>query len=373
VKINTGQVVDTGKRLFKETSTDDLTGLSAEMAYRLLLAMFPFFIFLAALGGFVAGSVGLDNPTQKIMDEIGTALPSDARSVLRGQLEAVLESKDAGLLSFGILGAIWGASAAMNTVIKALNRAYDVEETRPFWKKTPMALGLTLLAAVFFLGSFSALIAGQFFAEEVGDLVGLEGTAATAFSFVRFPVVFVLLTVAMAFIYWAAPNIDIPFRWVSPGALLFIVSWTIFTVAFGFYVSNFGSYQSTYGTLGGVVVLLVWLYMSSFLMLLGAELNAVLHSKMEPESMQGAPVAEGHTGEVGAERQAAGSAPSGRHAGKATPDPVGKVGAATLALGGVLAGLAFRRGFAREHTGTPNRREPAASAPVEKEPARTGR
>jgi len=250
-------VVDTGRRLVKEAMSDDVAGMSAEMAYRLLLAIFPFFIFLAALGGFIAEPLGIDNPTEEIMDLTGDTLPGDARSVMRGQLEGLLESRSAGLMTIGILGAIWGASAAMGTLTKALNRAYDVEETRPFWKMTPMSLGLTVLAAVFFITCFTALVAGQLFARELGEAAGFEGTAADGFALLRFPVVFALLTVAMAFVYWAAPNVDIPFRWVSPGAAFFIVAWTVATVVFSVYVSNFGSYQSTYGTLGGVVVVLI--------------------------------------------------------------------------------------------------------------------
>jgi membrane protein len=300
------RVLDTGRRLWKEASIDDVSGLAAEMAYRVLLAMFPFFIFLAALGGFIAEPLGYDNPTQRIMNEIGTSLPADARGVLEGQLRRVLEGKHAGLLTFGIIGAIWSASTAMSTLIKALNRAYDVEETRPFWKRLPLVLGLTVIAAVFFIASFLILLIGQVFATEVGGWVGLSGAAADTFALLRLPIVFMLLTIAMAFVYWAAPNVDIPFRWVSPGAVVFIFAWILFTIAFAFYVSQFGTYQETYGTLGGVVVLLVWLYVTSFLMLLGAELNAVLQSEVAPEDMQG-PVARDHTGEVAEERQRAGA------------------------------------------------------------------
>jgi len=306
VRIETRKVAETVRTLWKEASTDDISGLSAEMAYRVLLATFPFFIFLAALGGFIAEPLGYDNPTQRIMDQIDTSLPADARGVLEGQLHRVLDSRHAGLLTFGIIGAIWGASAAMSTLMKALNRAYDVEETRPFWKRLPLVLGLTVLAAVFFIASFFTLLIGQIFAREVGGWVGLSGTAADAFALIRLPIVFLLLTLAMAFVYWAAPNVDIPFRWVSPGAVVFIVAWILFTVGFAFYVSHFGTYQETYGTLGGVVVLLVWLYMTSFLMLLGAELNAVLQAKVAPEDMQG-PVAEGHRGEVAEARAKAGA------------------------------------------------------------------
>lgn len=283
------------KRLLLEAATDDVSGLSAEMAYRMLLALFPFFIFMAAMAGFVTQLAGVDDPTQKIMDQIGTALPEDARSVLQGQLRAILESHNVGLISFGAIGAAWGATSAMSTMVKALNRAYDVEETRPFWKRVPMELGLTALLMLFVIGSFVILLLGQVFASEIGNWIGLEGFARSAFALLRFPIAIVLLSVAMAFIYWAAPNVDIPLRWVSPGALAFIVSWIAASVGFSSYVSHFGSYQSTYGTLGGVIVLLIWLNITSLLMMVGAEINAIIQANAAPHEMKGT-IAKGHRG-----------------------------------------------------------------------------
>ncbi len=286
------QVVDTGKKLFKEIGDDDISGLAAELAYRMLLALFPFFIFLMALGGFIASAANIENPTERIMNNLRDTLPSDAASVLETQLDSVLSNQNGGLLTLSMLGAIWGASAAMNTIIKALNRAYDVTETRPFWKKTPVSLGLTLLAAVFFVGSFTVLIVGQIFAKDIGEELGLGDLTISVLNILRIPFVLLLLTIAMAFLYWAAPNAKLPFRWVSPGAVMFIVSWIAATVGFSFYVSNFASYNSTYGTLGGVVVLMVWLYLTSFIILAGAELNAILQAKVEPEAMETPPGAQ---------------------------------------------------------------------------------
>jgi membrane protein len=302
LETKTGRIA---KQLWKESNEDDISGLSAEMAYRLLLALFPFFIFLGAVGGFAADIAGAQNPTNDIMDWIGDALPTDARSVLQGQLHAILDSYDLRLLSFGAIGAAWGATAAMSTMIKGLNRAYDVEETRPFLKRTALQLGLTTLLVVFLLGSFVILLAGQLFASEIGSAFGLSGFAASAFALLRFPIVFVLLTAVMAFIYWAAPTVHFPFRWVSPGAVMFIVTWILATAAFSFYVSHFGSYQTTYGTLGGVIVLLAWLSLTSYLMLLGAELNAILQANVAPEKIRGGQLASGHAGTVARKRKAA--------------------------------------------------------------------
>ena len=298
------ELIDTAKQLLKKVGDDDLTGLAAELSYRLLLALFPFFIFLAALGGFVAAAANIDNPTERIMDNLQDNLPVDAASVLEGQLEEVLENQNPGLLSVGILGAIWGSSAAMNTAIKAFNRAYHVEETRPFLKRTFLALGLTVLAGVFLVGAFAMLIVGQLFAGAIGDAIGLEGALVTLLNILRFPFVALLVAVAMAFLYRAAPNVDIPFRWVTPGAVMFVVLWIIATIAFGFYVSNIASYNATYGTLGGVIVLMVWLYLTALIALIGAELNAVLQARVQPEAMHG-PKAQGQRDTVAEKREEA--------------------------------------------------------------------
>jgi membrane protein len=279
-------LVATGKRVFKEVGEDDLSGLAAELAYRLLLALFPFFIFLAALGGFVATTFSIDNPADRIVDDLIGALPADAANVLRQQLESILSSKNGALLTFGIVGAIWAASGAMNTVVKALNRTYDVKETRPFWKRYFLTLGMTVFVGIFFVAAFVLLFVGQLFAEDVAKELGIEGIAATLFSMARLPIVLVLLAVAVAIVYWVSPNVKLPFRWVSPGSILFIVAFIIFTIGFGFYVANFGSYNETYGALAGIVILLIWLYTTSFILLVGAEVNAVLAKEAEPEAVQ---------------------------------------------------------------------------------------
>ncbi len=142
-----------GKRVAKEFSADDISGLAAELSYRFLLALFPFFIFLAALGGFAAAALSSDDPTQRLMNQIGDALPADARSILEDQVRGVLESRSGGLLSVGIIGAIWASSGAMKALIKALNRVYDVPETRSFWKSTSLAIAMTFAGSVCILGS----------------------------------------------------------------------------------------------------------------------------------------------------------------------------------------------------------------------------
>ena len=269
-------------KLFKEVGEDDLSGAASELAYKFFLALFPFFIFITALAGFATDIFGIDDPRQEIMSVLGEALPADAYSVLNTQVDAVVQSKNAGLLSVGILGAIWASSSGVGSFMKALNRVYEVKETRPIWKRYGIAVGLTALGGGFIVGSLALVLAGQFFGLRLADAVGLEGAAATLFLIARWPLAIVLLLTAVAFLYWAAPNIDVPFKWISPGAIVFVATWLPATLAFGLYVANFGSYGQTYGALGGVVVLLVWLYLTSFVLLLGAQFNAVLAQQSAP-------------------------------------------------------------------------------------------
>ncbi|MCC6382262.1 MAG: YihY family inner membrane protein [Dehalococcoidia bacterium] len=278
-------VPDFGKRLVHEFMDDDLTGLAAELSYRFFLALFPFAIFLAALGGFVASLAGVENPAQKVIDLFGDALPSDAASVVRKQVEEVVSARNAGLLSFGILGTIWAAGGGVGALIKAMNRAYDIPETRPFWKKTGIALGITVLAGTALLAAFGVMIAFQAYGGRIADAIGLGTPFAIFMNVARFPLVLALLTVAIAFVYWAAPNTAQPFKWVTPGALVFTVGWIVATVLFALYVASFSSYNATYGALGGVVVLLVWFYLTSVLVLLGAEVNAVLDEAQAGEAL----------------------------------------------------------------------------------------
>ena len=220
------------------------------------------------------------------MSTLETAVPADAYSVINTQVANVVDSKNAALLSFGILGAVWASSSGIGSLMKALNRVYEVKETRPFYKKYAIAVGLTLLAGGLIVASLILMLAGQFFATEFARGVGLEDSAATVFVIVRWPMAIAALLLAVAFLYWAAPNVDLPFKWITPGAVVFVFTWLIATFGFGLYVANFGSYGDTYGALGGVVVLLVWLYLTSFILLVGAEFNAVLAQQTAPAEVE---------------------------------------------------------------------------------------
>lgn len=277
-------LVQTGKQVGAQISRDNVSILATALAYRFFLALFPFFIFLTALGGLIARMVGVQNPADQILGMLGN-LPSGLVDVVRNQLEAVLETQQPGLLSVGILGAIWASSAGMNAVIKSMNLAYDVEETRPWWKKTLLGIGMTLLAGSFLVLAFVLLVAGQFIGNLVASALGLGGVWQAVAGIVNWTLALLLLMVGTGFMYWAAPNIDLPWRLVWPGTVLFAVGWLLATLLFAFYAMNFGSYNATYGALGGVVVMLVWFYLTAFILLVGAEVNAVIHEQLAPAKL----------------------------------------------------------------------------------------
>jgi membrane protein len=267
------------KQIVKKVGEDDVSSFAAALAYRFFLALFPFFIFLAALAGFITGIFDIQNPTDRIINTIGNTLPSDVTSVLRTQLEGVINSRNAALLSVGLVGTLWAASSSVGALMKAMNRAYGVRETRPAWERYALAIGLTAFAGLMIVASFLVLVVFQASGTKIADKIGLGGVAAALLPLVRWPVAVVTILLASGIIYRVAPNAGLSLRRILPGTVLFTSVWLVATYLFGLYISHFASYNSTYGALGGVVILLVWFYLTAFLLLVGAELNAVLEQR----------------------------------------------------------------------------------------------
>ena len=279
-------IAQTARALWREIGEDEVADWAAALSYRFLLALFPFLIFLGAVGGIVASLIGADNPAIEVLSRFGGALPSDARSLLETQLDAVLGEPQPGLLSIGLVGAIWAASSGLSSTMKAMNHAYDVEETRPFWKRTALSVGLTVLTGLVFIAASILAVAGQALGSAIADGIGLGDGLRAALLAGQLAVAVVLLTSAVAFLYWAAPNTTLRFRWITPGAVMFVVTWIAGSLVFGWYVSNLGSYNATYGAVGGVVVLMVWFYLTALMLLAGAELNALLAQQQAPETSE---------------------------------------------------------------------------------------
>ncbi len=295
---------------------------------------------MAALGAFVSRVAGIDDPSAQIVERLAATMPADARSVLTDQLDAVLGEQQAGLLSVGILGAMWAAAGGMSALMRAMNIAYDVPETRPWWSRLGIALGLTLLAGALLIVAFTLAVAGAALISALADAAGLGDGITTALAVLRWVAVAVLLLVATAFLFAVTPDAHLPIRWITPGATAFILAWLLTTIGLGWYVSKFASYNATYGTLGGVVILLLWSYLTAYVLLAGAELNALL-ARLNGERLaqRGDEVAAmPRASEVGRGAQAGAEAPGSR---RPTPRPAAvspKTLAARRGLGAQAAG-----------------------------------
>jgi membrane protein len=326
------------KRTVRETQADNGLGLAAQLAYYFFLALFPALLFVIALASFL--------PAQDLLGRVVGMLqgvaPEQVIGIIRDQLAKIADGRQGGLLSFGVLAALWSSSAAMVAIIDALNRAYDVEDQRPWWKQRLTAILLTIGVAVFLLASFVLVVAGPQLAELLSARMGLGSVFEWTWKIVQWPLVFALVATAIGLIYYFAPDVEQDFVWITPGSLLATLLWLAGSLAFRFYVVNFGSYNETYGTIGGVMVLMLWLYLSGLSILVGAEANAEIehaspHGKDPGEKVPGARRSIGaRAAREHRERQSRPAAPP-------APAPRPAFGAApalTLARLGALAGAA---------------------------------
>jgi membrane protein len=278
------------KRSAKEFKEDNLTDWAAALTYYGVLAIFPALIVLVSILGLIGESA-----TQPLIDNLGAVAPGPAKEIFTSAIENLQGDRGAAGVLFivGILGALWSASGYVAAFMRASNAIYDMPEGRPIWKTLPVRVGLTVvLLALLSITTIAVVLTGGL-AQRVGDVVGLGDTAVTVWNIAKWPVLLLVVSFMFALLYWAAPNVKQPgFRWLSPGGLLAVVGWLIASAAFAFYVGNFGSYNKTYGALGGVVVFLVWLWISNIVILLGAEFNAELEREraiergMRPEDKE---------------------------------------------------------------------------------------
>jgi membrane protein len=262
------------KRTFKEFREDNLTDWAAALTYYGVLAIFPALIVLVSILGLVGESA-----TQPLIENLGKVAPGPAKEIFTNAINNLEGSQGAAGVLFvvGLLGALWSASGYVAAFMRASNAIYDMPEGRPIWKTLPVRVGLTLLLLILLALSTIAVVLTGGLAEKVGDIVGLGSTAVTVWDIAKWPVLLLVVSFMFALLYWAAPNVkQAGFRWVSPGGVIAVVGWLIASAAFAFYVASFGSYNKTYGALGGVVVFLVWLWISNIVILLGAEFNAEL-------------------------------------------------------------------------------------------------
>jgi membrane protein len=258
------------QRTYRESVEDDAMGLAAQLAYYFFLALFPTLLFLLALASFFP----IARFTDTLPQALGRFAAPEMVKLLTDQLVQISNGNHGGLLSLGLLGALWSSSAALVSIIGALNRAYDIEEARPFWKVRLVAVGLTIGLAVFVLASFAIVLAGPTVIDMFARTGGLGAVFTWIWQIVQWPIAFALMCLGIGLVYYIAPDAEQEWVWVTPGALLATTLWLVGSLLFRQYVVSFGNYQATYGALGGVVVLLLWMYLTGLVIVVGAEVNA---------------------------------------------------------------------------------------------------
>ncbi|MFD4031181.1 YihY/virulence factor BrkB family protein [Streptomyces sp. NPDC058637] len=261
-------------RTLKEFKRDELTDRAAALTYYGILALFPALLVLVSLLG-IAGK----STTQTVLDNIQKLAPGAARDVLKNAVTQLQSSSGTGwvIAIVGLLAALWSASGYVAAFIRTSNAVYDMPEGRPAWKVLPIRVGLTLALMVLACVSALIVVLSGDLARRLGTALGIGDTAMTVWSIAKWPVLVVLVTILLAILYWAAPNAKgRGFKFVTLGSLLALVIWMVASAAFAFYVANFGSYNKTYGALAGVIIFLVWLWITNLAILLGLEFDAEL-------------------------------------------------------------------------------------------------
>lgn len=259
------------KDLAGEIKKDHATTLAAAQAYYYLLAIVPLLILLLAILPY------LQIDPQRAIDFIGTILPGEIATTFEDTIVGVVTTPSGGLLTFGILGTLWSASNALTAFIEATNQAYDVEETRSFIKLKLTAIVLTLFMLVAVIVALVLPIFGGAIIDMISSFLNLPEQTEFIFQILRWVISIAVMSIVLAFLYKFAPDKNFPFKEVLVGAFVATVLWQVVSLGFSFYVANFSSYSNTYGSLGGLIVLMLWFFLTGLILVIGAEINALRH------------------------------------------------------------------------------------------------
>jgi membrane protein len=258
------------RRTWRDAIEDDILGLAAQLSYYFFLALFPALLFLLALASFFS----LSNLTDDIARVLGPLVSAPVLELILEQMRRIADDDSGGLLTLGVVGALWSSSAALVSIVGALNTAYDITEGRPWWKVRLLAIGLTVGVAAFVLAALALILVGPTAADWLSRVTGWGAVFEWGWLVVQWPLAFALASTAVGLVYYFGPDADQDWSWITPGAVAATTLWLIASLFFKLYVANFTDYNAAYGTVGGVIVLLLWFYVSSIAILAGAELNA---------------------------------------------------------------------------------------------------
>jgi membrane protein len=260
------------RRTYHKATEDNFLDLAAQLSYYFFLALFPAILFLLAVASFFP----LQNLTDNIGSTLGTVVSPEVSQLIQDQMRRLGNAQSGGLLTFGVLAALWSSSAALVSIVAALNRAYDITEGRPWWKVRLVAIGLTVGAALLVLIGLSLVLGGPALATYLGDTLGWGALFKWTWLILQWPLVFAMITTAIGLVYYFGPDAEQDWAWVSPGALVATLLWLVASLAFKIYVAKFTNYNASYGAVGGVIVMLLWFYLSGIALILGAEMNATV-------------------------------------------------------------------------------------------------
>jgi membrane protein len=276
------------KRVWADIGKDKIFSHAAELAYYFLLALFPLLLFLTSVIGLVIGSgTGLRH---SLFDYLGKVLPGSASQLVSDTMFEVSSASGGGKVSFGILAALWAASNGMGAISQSLNAAYHVEESRPWWKQRLTVVGLTIALAVLIISALVLVLYGGKIADGLAVSYGFGGVFVVLWKILQWPVVLFFLLLGFALIYYWAPDLrDQDWRWVTPGAVAAVLLWLLVSFGFRLYLHFFDSYSKTYGSLGAVIVLMLWFYLTGASILIGGEINSDIE---DLAARQGAPQAK---------------------------------------------------------------------------------
>lgn len=261
------------KELFSRYTLHEGQSKSAELAYFFLLSLFPFLIFMLTLTAYLPLS------TDDVLGVIEQYAPASAMSLVESITHQTLNNRNGGLLSFGIIAALWSASNGMNAIVRSLNHAYDVEENRSFIIVRLTSIFLTIAMVFTILVALLLPVFGREIGRLASDFVGASDLFLSIWAAIRWGVSPLVLLIVFSALYVIAPNKKLSLRFVMPGAVFATIGWIVVSTLFSFYVSTFANYSATYGSIGGIIVLMIWFYLSGILIILGGEINALLHKR----------------------------------------------------------------------------------------------
>ncbi|MEW6733222.1 MAG: YihY/virulence factor BrkB family protein [Acidobacteriota bacterium] len=265
-------IVELSKSLWRAMNENDIFGNAAQLAYYFLLALFPLLIFLASLLGYLP----IPNLFERIIGSLARVMPPEALKLIADNLKTIVQSERGGLLSFGILAAIWSASAGISAIIALLNTAYGVKESRPYWRVKLIAIVLTMVTAVLVLIASLLVFFGDYIESWFIARFEIDLVVTILWRLGKWLVSLAALFLALELVYYFGPDVEQEWKWITAGSVMAVAIWLLASFGLSFYVQNFGRYNITYGSLGGVIILMLWFYLSGLMILLGGQLNAVI-------------------------------------------------------------------------------------------------